>query len=67
MKGKKLLVLVALALSAGIAQAVVTKPASISQEANQEVVDYCNLFTLSQKCTVTTDGAGNGGGKRPPQ
>ncbi|MDM7861139.1 hypothetical protein QTP81_11070 [Alteromonas sp. ASW11-36] len=67
MKGKKLLVLVVLALSAGIAQAVVTKPTSMSNEANQEVVDYCKLFPTSDKCKVTTDGAGNGGGKRPPQ
>lgn len=67
MKGKKLLVLVVLALSAGIAQAVVSNVDPVVPEANQEVVDYCKLFPLSDKCKVTTDGAGNGGGRRPPQ
>lgn len=66
MKVNKIAVLAALALSAGLAHAVVTKPQPVLADKEKEVVDYCKLFPLSEKCKNDTDG-GNGGGNEPPK
>lgn len=67
MKINKIAALVALVFAAGASQAVVTSPKLIIEQTDKEIVDYCKLFPNSDKCKNETDGAGNGGGDRPPK
>ena len=67
MKVNKLAVLVALAVSASAAHAVVAKPKLVLEQKDKEVVEFCKLFPDASICKQDTDGAGNGGGKRPPE
>lgn len=66
MKVNKIAVLAALALGAGAAHAVITKPQPVLAETDKEIVDFCKLFPQSEKCKNDTDG-GNGGGNEPPK
>lgn len=67
MKIKKIVILVALAVTAGAAHAIVVKPQPIINKTDKEIVEFCKLFPDASICNQGTDGAGNGGGNRPPQ
>lgn len=67
MKVKRIAILIALAVTASAAHAIVVKPQPIIDKSEKEIVEFCKLFPDASICNLGTDGAGNGGGKRPPQ